>query len=59
MLDCVIRPALVDLTGPQEGFAVSLYVKALGHDAQTAEENWASALDAVVALVRSKDLAFG
>lgn len=59
MLDCVIRPALVDLTGPQEGFAVSLYVKALGHDAQTAEENWASALDAVVGLLRSKDLAFG
>jgi hypothetical protein len=59
MLDCVIRPALVDLTGPQEGFAVSVYVKALGHDAQTAEENWASALDAVVALLRSKDLAFG
>jgi len=59
MLDCVIRPALVDLTGPQEGFAVSLYVKALGHDAHTAETNWASALDAVVALLRSKDLAFG
>jgi hypothetical protein len=59
MLDCVIRPALLDLSGPQEGFAVSLYVKALGHDAQTAEANWASALDAVVALLRSKDLAFG
>ena len=37
MLDCVLRPAMVDLTGPQEGFAISLYVKALGHDAQTAE----------------------
>jgi len=59
MLDCVIRPALVDLTGPQEGFAVSLYIKALGHDSQTAEQNWASALDAVVALLRSKDLALG
>src|SRR5277367_2477905 len=47
MLDCVIRPAILDLTGPQEGFAISLYVKALGHDAQSAEENWASALDAV------------
>jgi hypothetical protein len=58
MLDCIIRPAMVDLTGPQEGFAVSLYVKALGHDAQAAEENWASALDAIVALLRSKDLAF-
>jgi hypothetical protein len=59
MLDCVIRPALVDLTGPQEGFAVSLYIKALGHDSQTAEQSWAAALDAVVALLRSKDLAFG
>jgi hypothetical protein len=57
MLDCIIRPAMVDLTGPQEGFAVSLYVKAAGHDERSAEENWASALDAVVALVRSRDLA--
>jgi hypothetical protein len=59
MLDCVLRPALVDLAGPQEGFAVSLYVKALGHDPQSAEENWATALEAVVALLRSKELAFG
>jgi hypothetical protein len=57
MLDCIIRPAMVDLTGPQEGFAVSLYVKAVGHDAQTAEANWGSALAAVVALMRSKDVA--
>jgi hypothetical protein len=56
MLDCILRPAMVDLAGPQEGFAMSLYVKAVGHDAQTAEANWASALDAVVALLRSKDL---
>jgi hypothetical protein len=56
-LDCIIRPAMVDLTGPQEGFAVSLYVKAAGHSEQAAEENWASALDAVVALLRSRDLA--
>jgi hypothetical protein len=59
MLDCVIRPALVDLAGPQEGFAISLYVKAIGHDPQAAEQNWASALDAIVALLRSKDLALG
>jgi hypothetical protein len=57
LLDCIIRPAMVDLTGPQEGFAVSLYVKAAGHNEQAAEENWASALDAVVAVLRSKDLA--
>jgi hypothetical protein len=58
MLDCILRPALVDLTGPQEGFALSLYVKALGHDPGAAEENWAAALDAVVALLRNKDLSF-
>jgi hypothetical protein len=58
MLDCVLRPALVDLAGPQEGFALSLYIKALGHDAPAAQENWAAALNAVVGLVRSKDLSF-
>ena len=58
MLDCIIRPAMIDLTGPQEGFAISLYIKALGHDAVAAEQNWASALDSVVALMRSKELAF-
>src|ERR1700739_3426819 len=46
LLDCIIRPAMVDLAVPQEGFAVSLYVKAAGHNEQAAEENWASALDA-------------
>ena len=56
-LEYVLRPALVDLVGPQEGFAVSLYVRAVGSDPHTAWELWASALDAVVAQLRSKDLA--
>lgn len=54
MLDCVLRPALVDLVGPQEGFALSLYIKALGHDPHSAEENWASALGTIVAILRGK-----
>ena len=54
-LDCVIRPALVDLEGPQQGFAISLYVKALGADDEAAQREWALALDAVVALMRSKE----
>lgn len=58
LVDCIIRPALIDLTGPQEGFTISLYVKALGHDQQTSEEHWASALDAVVPLLRSKEMSF-
>ena len=59
MLDCIMRPALVDLIGPQEGFAVSLYIKALGHDPAAAEGNWAAALEDIVTLLRSKELAFG
>src|ERR1700679_3951337 len=58
MLDCIIRRAMIDLTGPQEGFAVSFYVKALGHNSVNAEQNWASALDSIVVLIRSKELVF-
>lgn len=52
LAECVMRPALVDFDGPQEGFAISLYVKALGHNEQAADENWAAALAAIVALLR-------
>ena len=59
MLDCILRPAMVDLTGPQEGFAISLYIKALAPDAYTAKQIWASALEAVVAVLRGKDISMG
>jgi hypothetical protein len=58
-LECVLRPAFVDLAGPQEGFAVSLYVKALGTDAESARQNWSVALESVVSLMRSRDFAAG
>jgi hypothetical protein len=58
LLDCVLRPALVDLTGPQEGFAISLYLKALGPDHETAWNRWAAALEEVTVLLRSKEMAF-
>lgn len=55
----VLRTALVDATGEgtrfQEGFAVSLYVKAVGTDDAHAYNTWADALEAVVAVVRGKD----
>jgi hypothetical protein len=54
MLELVLRHSLVDLSGAHEGFAVSLYIKALGHDPQSAEENWAAALTDVTGLLRSK-----
>jgi hypothetical protein len=55
-LDCVLRPAFLDLETPQQGFAFSMYVKALGADPRAVLGEWAAALDAIVALVRSKDL---
>jgi hypothetical protein len=54
-LDCVLRPALTDFEGPRQGFAISLYVKAAGHDFRSAFHAWAAALESVVALVRGKD----
>ena len=61
MIDCILRPAMVDLSGAgtrfQEGFSVSLYVKALGSDTAQAYEIWAAALSATVAVLRGKDFA--
>jgi len=57
MLDCVMRPALVDFTGPREGYSITLYIKALGANAEAAKEAWSAALQAVVGLLRSKDIA--
>jgi hypothetical protein len=56
-LECVLRPALVDLEGAQQGYAISLYVKALGYSRQAALEEWGAALEAVVGLVRGRELA--
>ncbi len=55
MLDCIIRPAFLDLDGPQQGFALSLYIKAAGPDPETAWQTWAAALGDLVPLLRGKD----
>jgi hypothetical protein len=57
IIECVLRPALLDLTTPQEGFAISLYVKAIGYDQQAAEARWGSALIEVSTLLRSRAFA--
>lgn len=56
-LECILRPALLDLTAPQEGFTVSLYIKALGYNAAAAEERWGIALAEVCALLRTRAFA--
>ncbi len=59
MVECVLRAALVDLTGPQEGFATSVYVKAVGTDAAHAYEEWGKALAGVVGMLRGKEFVAG
>jgi hypothetical protein len=57
-LACVLRPAMFDSDeGTLEGFAFTLYLRALGHDAVAAIERWSSALDRITELLRSRDLA--
>lgn len=57
-MECVMRPAVVDLDGAvAEGFAVTLYVKAVGVDEAEASERWDAAVRDVASLVRSRELA--
>ena len=56
LVECVLRPALLDLVGPQQGFALTLYVKAVGFDHHAALAHWSSALAGAVAVLRSRDL---
>ena len=55
-LECVLRPAFIDLDGPLEGFAVSVYVTSLGRDKATAFRRWEYAIEDVVTLLRSKEM---
>ena len=55
LLQCVLRPAIVDLGAPLEGFATTLYVTSLAPDAELANRRWASALEDVVDLLRSRE----
>jgi hypothetical protein len=57
MMECVLRPAVVELEGAVgEGFAVSLYVKAVGVDEAEADQRWDEAMRAITALLRAKEL---
>jgi hypothetical protein len=56
-LSCVLRPAVFDYDVTLEGFAVTLYVRALAADPAIAAERWAAALEDVTALLRGRDLA--
>ncbi|HEY5056525.1 MAG TPA: hypothetical protein VII58_10210 [Acidobacteriaceae bacterium] len=54
-LECVLRPAFVHLKAPQQGYAVSVYMKALDRSPQRAWKRWAAALEEVTALLRRNE----
>ena len=56
-LECTLRPALIDFSAPQEGFAITLYIKAVGHDPQAAEQQWGAALSDISTILRSRNFA--
>jgi hypothetical protein len=56
VLECVLRPALLDLTTPLEGFSISLYLTAVAPEPEIARRRWDLALDDIVTLLRSKEL---
>ena len=56
LAEAVVRPALLDFTSPQEGFSLSLYIKAVGPDATAADQAWSSGLAAITTVLRSREL---
>lgn len=52
-VECVLRHAVLDLDGVQEGYAFTVYVKACGIDEIEASERWSAALRDVATLIRS------
>jgi hypothetical protein len=54
-LQCVLRPAFLDLDSPLEGFATTVYLTAVGADADLAYRRWTGALDAVADLLRNRE----
>ncbi len=55
-MECILRPAFLDLNGPLEGFAVTFYLTAVGPEADIARRRWELAMDDTVTLLRSKEL---
>lgn len=55
---CVLRPAIASFgEASLEGFAVTLYIRAVGHDPAAAQQHWAAAMDAITDLLRTRELA--
>ena len=56
-LEGTLRHCFLDFDAPQEGFSLTLYVKAVGSTPAEAYANWAAALEDVAALLRRREMA--
>ncbi len=56
-LELTLRPAVVDLLAPLEGYSASLYLTAVAGDPETAVRRWEAALEDVVKLLREREWA--
>ena len=56
-LEGTLRHCFLDFDAPQEGFCLTLYVKAVGTSPDEAYANWAAALEDVAALIRRREMA--
>ena len=54
-LQCVLRPAMLDLSSPLEGYATTFYVTSIAPDPDTAHKRWMAALEDIVDLLRSRE----
>ena len=56
-LELTLRPALVDLSAPLEGYSATMYLTAVAGDPDTALRRWEAALEDVVNLLREREWA--
>lgn len=56
-LEATMRPCLVDLRAPLEGYCATLYLTGVGGDPETAAKRWEAALEDLVQLLREREWA--
>ena len=56
-LELTLRPAVVDLKAPLEGYSATLYLTAVASDPETAVKRWEAALEDTVHLLREREWA--
>ena len=54
-LECVLRPAVIDFGETWEGYAVTIYIKAVGADEDHSLDEWGRTMGEVVKVLRGRE----